>query len=460
MRLETFFEKFEQLAEAPEAVAKIRELVLDLAVTGRLVPQDPSDEPASTLLRTVEAQRIQLVSAGKIKTRSIPILDADELPFDLPPSWAWARLAQVGYELGQKVPDQRFTYIDVGAIDSGKGCISDRVETIASNEAPSRARKLVARGTVIYSTVRPYLLNVAIVERDFDPEPIASTAFGILHPFTGITNRYLFYWLRSVPFTNYVQAAMKGMAYPAINDEKFYNGFISVPPLAEQKRIVTKVDELMALCDRLEAQQQEQQTRHPVVARASLARFAHAPTPANLDFLFNDVYTIEPADLRKAILMLAVQGKLLSQDPNDEPVDDSLAKNDERRRETARNDRRADAANQALLSAEDRWEIAGTWSWRALADLVLFVDYRGKTPVKQSSGVRLLTAKNVRRGQINLSPEEFLSETAYRGWMTRGFPKAGDVLFTTEAPMGNAAVVELTERSEPVNKNETVGSRV
>jgi type I restriction enzyme S subunit len=80
-----------------------------------------------------------------------------------------------------------------------------------------------------------------------------------------------------------------------------------------------------------------------------------------------------------------------------------------------------------------------------LADLVLFVDYRGKTPAKLSSGVRLLTAKNVRKGQINLSPEEFLSESEYHAWMTRGFPKAGDVLFTTEAPMGYAAVVELTE---------------
>lgn len=83
---------------------------------------------------------------------------------------------------------------------------------------------------------------------------------------------------------------------------------------------------------------------------------------------------------------------------------------------------------------------------RGLADLVLFVDYRGKTPVKLPSGVRLLTAKNVRKGKINLSPEEFLSESDFHSWMTRGFPKAGDVLFTTEAPMGNAAVVELTDR--------------
>ena len=98
-----------------------------------------------------------------------------------------------------------------------------------------------------------------------------------------------------------------------------------LPPLAEQKRIVAKVDELMALCDRLEAQQQERETRHAALARASLARFADAPTPANLNFLFHKSYDIAPADLRKSILTLAVQGKLVPQDPNDEPAEELLS---------------------------------------------------------------------------------------------------------------------------------------
>jgi len=262
MKLETFFEKFDLFADAPDAVAKMRELVLELAVTGKLVAQDKRDDPASSLLESVEAERAKLVAARKIKTRPVSPVEPEEQPFEVPLTWAWARLSDVGYELGQKVPDKRFTYIDVGGIDSDKGRISERVEQLEPNEAPSRARKLVIRGTVIYSTVRPYLRNIAIVDQDFDPEPIASTAFGILHPYAGINNRYLFYWLRSGPFTAYVEQGMKGMAYPAINDEKFYSGYIPLPPLAEQKQIVAKVDELMALCDRLEAQQQERETRH------------------------------------------------------------------------------------------------------------------------------------------------------------------------------------------------------
>ena len=317
MRLETFFEKFEQIADAPNAVAKMRELVLQLAVTGKLVEQIDREGSAAELLEIARGERADLVAARKIKARAITPVEADEQPFAIPARWQWVRLSDVGFELGQKVPDCRFTYIDVGSIDSDKGRISERVETLEPNEAPSRARKLVAQGTVIYSTVRPYLLNIAIIERDFEHEPIASTAFGILHPFSGINNRFLFYWLRSAPFTTYVQEGMKGMTYPAINDEKFYSGHIPVPPSAEQKRIVAKLDELMALCDRLEAQQQERDTRHAALACASLARFSEAPTPANLDFLFHNSYTITPSDLCKSILTLAVQGKLIPFDTSD-----------------------------------------------------------------------------------------------------------------------------------------------
>ncbi|HPB99808.1 MAG TPA: restriction endonuclease subunit S, partial [Polyangiaceae bacterium] len=99
---------------------------------------------------------------------------------------------------------------------------------------------------------------------------------------------------------------------------------LPLPPLAEQKRIVAKVDELMALCDRLEAQQQEREEKMDALARAALARFADAPTPANIQFLFHTSYTITPANLRKSILTLAVQGKLVPQDPNDEPVETLL----------------------------------------------------------------------------------------------------------------------------------------
>ena len=370
MKLETFFEKFELFAEAPGAVQRMRELVLQLAVQGKLVAQDELDEPASVLLKLATEQRSTLTASHKIKSRKRQPIDSRQQPFNLPQGWAWARLSDIGHELGQKVPDNRFTYIDVSSIDSNKGRVSDRVEILEPSEAPSRARKLVARGTVIYSTVRPYLLNIAIIDHDFDPEPIASTAFGILHSFDGIDNRYLFYWLRSRPFTAYVQASMKGMAYPAINDETFYNGLIAIPPTAEQKRIVTKVDELMALCNQLEAQQQKREAQRAELSHASLAHFTEDPTPANLISLFHPAYDITPADLRKAVLTLAVQGKLVPQDKNDEPAEKLLSKIAKQRTKLTVSDslRRTKSCRQ-FTPDETPNRIPLTWAWTMLGEI-------------------------------------------------------------------------------------------
>ncbi len=211
----------------------------------------------------------------------------------------------------------------------------------------------------------------------------------------------------------------------------------------------------MALCDQLEQQQTQSIQAHETWSKSCSARSPGAESQEELSEAwsrianhFNTLFTTEHSidQLKQAIFQLAVMGKLAPRGPDDEDVQALLARTDQRRREVAETDRRADVRPQPILSAEARWEVPDTWTWRGLADLVLFVDYRGKTPAKQSSGVRLLTAKNVRTGRIDLFPEEFLSEEEYMSWMTRGLPKAGDVLFTTEAPMGNTSAVRNKER--------------
>ena len=437
MKLETFFEQFDQLADAPNAAAKMRALVLQLAVTGKLVLQDKRDWPASSLLDSVRAQRANLVAARRIKPRSTATVEADEHLFELPSNWAWARLSDVCHELGQKVPENRFTYIHVGSIDSDKGCISDRVEQLDPHEAPSRARKLVARGTVIYSTVRPYLLNVAIIDRDFDPEPIASTAFGVLHPFSGIDNRYVFYWLRSAPFNTYVHGVMKGVAYPAINDEKLYSGLIALPPLAEQKRIVARVDELMALCDRLEAQQLERVTRDAALARAALARFADTPTPANLNLLFQPSYTTPSADLRKSILTLAVKGRLVFQDPNDESLEATLPK----------------LASVALEHRDNglplhwlRVPLGRTGEWRG-----------GGTPSKSrpelwNGNIPWVSPKDMKALHIS-DARDHISKSALEGSSVRIIPPGSLLMVVRGMILARAFPVALTTREVTINQD-------
>ena len=244
-------DNFAPLTTRPEQVKALRQTILNLAVRGKLVPQDPNDEPATELLKRIKKEKARLVKAKKIrKPKKLPIID--EIPYPIPHLWFWTRIREITSDRGQCKPEAAFTYIDVTTIDKENGTIVDP-KVIQANEAPSRARKIVCKGDVIYSCVRPYLLNVAIVSEGFDPKPIASTAFAVLNGYGLVLSQYLWIVLRSPFMIACVEKDMRGQAYPAINDADFSILPFPLPPLAEQHRIVAKVDELMGLCDRLEA---------------------------------------------------------------------------------------------------------------------------------------------------------------------------------------------------------------
>lgn len=160
---------FDRISEAPRAVPRFRGLIFDLAVRGKLVEQDPNDEPASYLMRGIAVQEHELATTSRrTKRRPLPVVADEEAPFELPASWQWTRIRQVTGDRGQKIPDRDFTYIDVTSVDNELGRLGD-MTVISAAEAPSRARKLVKQGDVIYSCVRPYLLNIAIVDRASPP---------------------------------------------------------------------------------------------------------------------------------------------------------------------------------------------------------------------------------------------------------------------------------------------------
>jgi type I restriction enzyme S subunit len=310
-------------------IKKLRELILELAVRGKLVAQVANDEPASVLLERIVQEKAQLVKEGKIKKpKSLPDITEDEKPFELPSGWEWCRIQEIGHDLGQKQPEGTFSYIDVGSIDKVYGLVESPT-ILEGKDAPSRARKIVTEGTVIYSTVRPYLLNIAIIDKTFSYEPIASTAFAIIHPLNGIVGNYVYRYLRSTPFVRYVESVQTGVAYPAINDKQFQMGIISVPPTTEQHRIVAKVDELMALCDQLEAQTESSLDAHKTLVTVLLDTLVNSQNAEELaenwtriSVHFDTLFTTEQSidQLKQTILQLAVMGKLVEQSPNDEPA--------------------------------------------------------------------------------------------------------------------------------------------
>ncbi|WP_252272581.1 restriction endonuclease subunit S [Pseudomonas subflava] len=443
------------LAGAPNGIKKLRELILELAVRGKLVPQDPSDEPASELLKRIAEEKARLVAEGKIKKQKpLTEIGEEEKPFDVPTNWEWVRVAAVGHDWGQKTPDKAFTYIDVGAVDNAAGMIS-APQVLMAEDAPSRARKVVRPGTVIYSTIRPYLLNVAVIEEAYEQEPIASTAFAIIHPYLEMPARYFLSYLRSPVFVRYVESVQMGIAYPAINDGQFFSGLLPLPPLAEQHRIVAKVDELMALCDRLEARQADADSAHAQLVQALLDSLTQATDAADfaaswkrLAEHFHTLFTTESSidALKQTLLQLAVMGKLVPQDPSDEPANELLKRIAEEKARLISEEGLRTTARDDVPEAEHYFRLHTGWASCRLGNLARFIDYRGRTPTKTSSGVPLITAKNVRPGFISRDPQEFIADSDYLSWMTRGFPRVGDMLFTTEAPMGNVAIIDIAER--------------
>ena len=293
---------------------QLKNSILQMAVQGKLVPQDPNDEPASVLLERIRAEKERLIKEKKIKREKNPSVIfkgadntpyekigdevrslADEVPFDIPDSWEWVRLGSIVYNRGQITPSTDFCYIDIGSIDNKNQKLNPTDTVVAPDKAPSRARKLVDKGDVLYSTVRPYLHNMCIVDRDFSCIPIASTGFAVLTCHAELCNKFLFYYMMSPDFDAYANNTdnAKGVAYPAINDDRLYKALIPIPPLGEQFRIVSAIESVDASIRDYGAKEE--------VLRALNGSF--------------------PERLKKSILQEAVQGKLVSQDPSDEPAE-------------------------------------------------------------------------------------------------------------------------------------------
>jgi type I restriction enzyme S subunit len=384
MNAERLLAHYEQIADAPDAVARLRRFVLDLAVRGKLVAQDLGDEPASELLKRIGREKARLAKAGEIR-KPKPLSAVDEPPFDLPRNWRWTRIRAVASDRGQEIPQATFTYIDVTAIDKEAGVVANP-KVLEASEAPSRARKITRKGDVIYSCVRPYLLNVAVIETDFDPRPIASTAFAILNGHGLVMPRYLWIVLRSPFMVECVEENQRGQAYPAINDADFAILPFPLPPLAEQIRIVAKVDQLMNLCDRLEAARAGREAARDRLAAASLAR-VNAPDPetfhADARFALDALpaLTTRPDQikaLRRTILNLAVRGKLVPQDPADEPASEVLKRIAKEKARLAKEGKakRQDPLPEIKL---DQWpfELPVGWAWGRFPEVGTFG--RGKS---------------------------------------------------------------------------------
>ena len=252
--------------------AQLRSKVLDLAVRGELVERDPGDEPASELLARIREEKLAMVGRGELKPKDVKndtviFAGSDglryekpadgkgeakciegEIPFETPEGWSWARLSTLCLPQEKRLPSgERFNYIDIGSIDNSRNLIcANEIDTV---NAPSRASRCVHAGSIVFSMVRPYLRNIAQVPVSMK-DSVASTGFYVATKACNeLDERFLFQLLLSDYAVNSTNLHMKGDNSPSVRKEDMDALLLPVPPLAEQRRIVERIEEVFNLLD-------------------------------------------------------------------------------------------------------------------------------------------------------------------------------------------------------------------
>ncbi len=292
-------------------IKRLRELILELAVRGKLVPQDPNDEPASVLLERIAEERKQLVSEGKFKKQKVlPRIVKEELPFKLPQSWGWERLGNIANLVyGKNLPTTKLE--------------ADGFEVFGANGIIGKYSSYIYKEPQVLISCRGAYSGKA----NMSPEKCYVTNNSIVCELTktSLSKQFLFLLLSAIDKSKIVS----GSAQPQVTVANANPIIIAVPPFLEQHRIVTKVNELMTLCDQLEQQQTHSTETHQTLVSSLLATLTQAADSKEFDQAwqriadhFDTLFTAEAGidQLKQTLLQLAVMGKLVPQDPNDLPA--------------------------------------------------------------------------------------------------------------------------------------------
>ena len=385
MNADRLLAHYEKIADAPDAISRLRWFILDLAVRGKLVEQDPNDEPASELLTRIAKEKARLVKTRRIKKSEVNPIDEEVAPFNVPVLWRWTRLGTIGDWGAGSTPSRgnpdlyggRFTWLKSGELNDNTQ-LRGSEETVTELAVQKGSFRINRPGDVLIAMYGATIGKLAILAE----AAVTNQAVCGCTPFEGVFNKYLFLFLLSQRENFY--AASEGGAQPNISKVKIVRRPFPLPPLAEQHRIVDKVDELMVLCDRLETAQAGRETTRDRLATASLARLnAPDPDPAvfqnHAGFALDNFIplTTRPDQvkaLRQTILSLAVRGKLVEQDPNDEPASELL------KRIAVDKSRLVKAgvigeqkALPSVADAKTSFELPKGWVWTRLGHLSQFV---------------------------------------------------------------------------------------
>lgn len=404
---------------APNGIKKLRELILELAVRGKLVPQEPNDEPASELLKLIAEEKTRLLAEGKIRKQKpfADISDAEKL-FELPCGWEWVRLGTIQtFTNGYAFKSHDFQETGVGVIRIGDVKREGFISTNEMVRFPEEKifeidnRYFVEPGDLVITMTG----DVKLAFNRSDERFLLNQRVGkiTIHQ---ASEKYVCILLTTQAQEKIEQAS--GSVISNVSTEEINNSVISLPPLAEQHRIVAKVEELMALCDRLEVQQADAESAHAQLVKALLDSLSkacnsedYAQNWQRLAEHFHILFTTESSidALKQNLLQLAVMGKLVPQDPSDESARELLEQiAKEKALWMAEGKIRKQKPLAEVLDDEKLFELPAGWIWTRLGDICF--TQTGTTPTKSQpelfgSDVPFIKPGDIHPDQVDYSGE-------------------------------------------------------
>ncbi len=400
---------FDTAFAAPEGIRKLCDFILTLAMQGKLVPQDSAEPPARELLNAIESEKQKLIKERKIKRpKTVPEIGSEDMPYDLPDGWKWSRIGEIGNvfngnSINAREKEMKYAGAKglpyIATKDVGYGFDAFNYENGIFIPPTEKKFKIAHRGAVLICAEGGSAgKKCGITDRDicFGNKLFANELFG------GIPSKFILYFYLSPIFQSFFSSAMTGII-GGVSIAKFVQLPVPLPPLMEQHRIVTKIDELMTRCDELENLRKQQVQKRVTVHAAAINRLLDTQKQESFTdakrFItrhFSELYMVQEnvGELRKAILQLAIMGKLVPQDPDDPPACELLEEiKSEKQQIIKEKSIRKHKPLAEITPDEIPYPLPHGWEWSRLGDILIFGPTNGVSPkaVDYKTNVRSLT---------------------------------------------------------------------
>ncbi|EPJ2979759.1 restriction endonuclease subunit S [Klebsiella pneumoniae] len=433
-------------------IKKLRELILELAVRGKLVPQDPNDEPASVLLERIAAEKAELVKQGKIKKQKpLPEISEEEKPFELPAGWEWVRLGTL------------FNSIQSGGTPSkinpafwGGDIPWASVKDLGSSQYISKTQDYITEAGLLSGSKLADSGDVLICTRmGLGKIAIASCPIAFNQDLKAV--KLTSHIIPNFFFNTYSTVKIKGTGttVEGIKQEQLVNYITGFPPFNEQNKIVVKVKELMSLCDQLEQHTLTSLDAHQQLLETLLTTLTDSQNAdelaenwARISKHFDTLFTTEASidALKQTILQLAVMGKLVPQDPNDEPASELLKRIAQEKAQLVKDGKIKKQKPLPPVNDEDKlFEIPFNWEHVYLNDICeVITDGTHQTPKYTDRGRPFISAQCVKPFKFMPENCRYVSEEDYQQYIKNRTPEINDILLARiGAGIGECAVIDV-----------------